>query len=501
MGAFNNIAALAGGFMDESDKKRKETFEQDSARRKQTVGLIGELITRSDIDEGTKGWLTQKGIEIIQAPPGKKWKFDLAEAPTRSQRKHTVPAEQMNIGGAQVTVPPVHVQEPPPPPGDIFMGQRQQGERKMSALEGAGVDVSKLSPSQRATMVTGLSLPAAPIRTRGVSLMGPNGQVIPASQDLLTGEVIGPDGQVVPNPQLVPSGGNIDEIMEPLDSANPKGPWKKRYVNRLTGQTVQEVTGLPAPAAYLDRSSTGVTIVYDANNNPVPITTTRTSGVSIPKPPPSGTVSTTGGSKAQSQISGSGGNGRVSVGEPLNFTRFNPVVGQQRRSLGAVRAQFNNLEKLITGYRDALQKGDTKRALNAGIRMNRMAGSLAVSYGKALGEVGNFAEQEQEKYQKAFYAGFPVVTAESLLDLDTNIAQDTLNDARSVLDAMEAQLPAQSGARRRDGRIQEPPKPPTSQSTLPEAAAHNLKEGKVTTFANGEKWTLQGGKPVMVSGK
>ncbi len=33
---------------------------------------------------------------------------------------------------------------------------------------------------------------------------------------------------------------------------------------------------------------------------------------------------------------------------------------------------------------------------------------------------------------------------------------------------------------------------------LPPAAVSQLKEGEVTTFANGQKWTLRGGKPVQV---
>ena len=34
---------------------------------------------------------------------------------------------------------------------------------------------------------------------------------------------------------------------------------------------------------------------------------------------------------------------------------------------------------------------------------------------------------------------------------------------------------------------------------IPEEAAKQLQPGHVTTFANGQKWTLKGGKPVLVS--
>ena len=483
MGAFNNIAALAGGFMDESDKKRKETFETDRERRKQALGLISELITRPDVSEETKGWLTQKGFEIGTKP---KWKFDLSEAPTRPQRKATVPAEQMQVGNASLTIPPVNVQEPPPPPGSIFMGQQQQDERSMDRLRTFGVDTSKLDNRDRAR-VAGVNLPAGRPMQR-VALA--NGQW--GNYDPETGTFTDSSGQVIADPRTQ---GTIDETV--VQDGKSSTGWVKVYTDKNTLKETGRVE-VPAPAAYLPRSSTGVTIAYDANNNPVPITTTRTSGVSMPKPPPSGTVGTSGGApKTQTQ---GGGGGRVSVGEPLNFTRFNAQMSQQRRSLGAVRTQFNNLEKLITDYQAALKAGDTKKAVNTGTRMNRMAGSLAVSYGKALGEVGNFAQQEQEKYQKAFYAGFPVVTAESLLDLDTNIAQDTLNDARSVLDSMEAQMPEQTAVRRKgDGRIVEPPKPPSGASTKGKdfgAAPAGSTEGRKGKLSDGTLIIVQGGRLV-----
>ena len=39
----------------------------------------------------------------------------------------------------------------------------------------------------------------------------------------------------------------------------------------------------------------------------------------------------------------------------------------------------------------------------------------------------------------------------------------------------------------------------SSQTTLPQEAISKLKEGQVTTFGNGQKWTLENGQPVQIS--
>lgn len=49
------------------------------------------------------------------------------------------------------------------------------------------------------------------------------------------------------------------------------------------------------------------------------------------------------------------------------------------------------------------------------------------------------------------------------------------------------------------GRFRAQPLPASGGGALPEAARKALREGQVTTFGNGQRWTLRGGKPVRVN--
>ena len=436
-GTLGILGALAGGYMDESDKKRKQDFETESERRKQTVGLIGELVGRPDISEETRGWLVGKGLEIIQAPAGKKIKFDIMEAPVRPAEKFKPPTQQMEIPGTagpavegipqppagaapniNVPVPHRQVQEAPPPPGNIFMSPGQMGQRKLDSIRAQGVDVDALNPRDRAQIATGVNLPRGAMLQR-VQILH-KGKPVMAVFNPEIGE-FSVNGQPVDDAQPLTT---VDEtvIQDPKSSTG----WVKVYTDKNTQQERGRME-VPPPAGYLPTVSTGQTIVFDQNNQPVPVTTTRTTQRSMPKPqiqtPPA----------PEQSSSAPSGSGDARMGKPLPMKRFSENQTQQKKSLMAIRTGFDQLEKLMddftkTQWTDPVEKAKTAKLLDD------KANSMAVAYGKALGEVGNFAQQEQEKYIKAFYPGIVLST------MSPDLAKRSLNNARQTLDTMEGNL-------------------------------------------------------------
>lgn len=129
----------------------------------------------------------------------------------------------------------------------------------------------------------------------------------------------------------------------------------------------------------------------------------------------------------------------------------------------------------VSGRQDVAASQDRARAER---QLASMHNKEQIERLKQTGQWDRMVQQETEKFKRAVVVG--------------------TGNVNKVAPAMEKY---QGVPRQAPNAGQAPAATPPAQATqsqLPPAAVAALKEGQVTTFKNGQKWTLQGGKPVQV---
>lgn len=167
--------------------------------------------------------------------------------------------------------------------------------------------------------------------------------------------------------------------------------------------------------------------------------------------------------------------------ELFNNEAVNMMDVAQQKSRDVPRTQFPSVNKALLAYER--QTGDPNvRAFGAAIN------TVINTYAKAIsgGAAGTVSDKEHAR--------------EILQDADTpeqfdaviNILKQELQAARTAPGQVRQELRNLSGG----GSTLESGKVPPEPVKMP--PANLLKEGVLTTFSNGSKWTLQGGKPAQV---
>lgn len=187
--------------------------------------------------------------------------------------------------------------------------------------------------------------------------------------------------------------------------------------------------------------------------------------------------------------------------------------GDTVRSLNVSVAHLETLRKLG----EALESGDSKA-------INSVRQTFAEQFGKAAptnfdtakaivadevakGVIGGQTAQSDRETLAASLrrSGSPaqisgaINTFQELLGGQLKGLRDQYNRSTGSKDFETFLLPETKEALERDEKKPKPP-PKTTQAapTLPEAARASLKEGVVTTFKNGQRWTLKAGQPAQV---
>jgi len=223
----------------------------------------------------------------------------------------------------------------------------------------------------------------------------------------------------------------------------------------------------------------------------------------------------------------------------MPVTRLDFLAARNPALLSAVAQAYpdfdgSKVQAYTHTYKD-FTSGPTSKALNAGstalehlqrLYDNTTAGSLIPGSKAARqrendlinvsAEVARFlnggtaapSEKEIEAVKKSLDPTLPFNRRSAIAE-ETRLIKDKLNNYETQWQnaapskAYQAPMPGISPASKRaaeyilnDGKIPQQP-----QAQLPPAAVQQLKEGVHTTFANGQTWTLQGGKPVQVQGQ
>lgn len=323
------LGAAAGGFEQARQLDLQRQFEGEQSRRAQFMSLLGQLAQNPNAHPYTQQQALQMGIELAKTPLNKTWKMDPERLLTPPEMQQKLPMQQATTPGGQaqgpvsqmpmpvppggaaqpsaavqgrgLPLPPLQAQfQPPQPPASMFMSPEQQtaiAASRIGAVTGAEAGAQAKFPVYTRDVQGNLvqnfvSGTGQPIGTpfenavspyslmgrglRQVTILDPQtGQPVPATHNLVTGQVMDQAGNILPPgtpvfessllaqqhqgfQQVTDAAGNISlvpvttttqrAITQPTGPAPPKPP----------GTTVAPTKGAGQASVKSTPSATGV---------------------------------------------------------------------------------------------------------------------------------------------------------------------------------------------------------------------------------------------------
>ena len=524
MGGYTGPAVASGftqGFAKSFMEARDRRHREEQGRVGTALEVLGGLISSDAIRPEAKGSLLEAYMGIVMGKDEKARAKaidsaaltikDFSTAGKVSPGDPLDPSQFLNkvAAGRQMEGQPAGVRELPPPPTEgprsyapgIFVTPEERSDYSAQAAErgaaartkgeisgrreafGAVPGFPELPPAQQVSAISGMNVAGAAPSYQSKRMARASAPTVPIAvnfnprngqyTDAQTGEVL---TDVVPYEKPA------------------KISMAEQYVANLVSQGVDYNAAVDA---YNKRESTrtGVQFIQQGDQwIPVEVTSTTTTrrGVApLPTAPDAGMPSTT--KPAPTAAPRGAGGGRVRVAGPPMGQKDTPEVVAAKKQLNEASvgkttalATLKDLDKNLAEYERAWKSGDPVTIAQAYANLRGAFGPAPLRIAEAYGQTGRaISDRDREAVELAIK---PI--GDALIPLAPNIVRGTLRNARrsiqSMFDARINELRTQTA-----GPAGAMPAAPDQSPPL-----STLTDGEETTFANGQVWTLRGGKPL-----